>query len=315
MTDPAGSTVSATARATRLTPPADGEVPSRCLNCGAPLAARFCGECGQRAADPDPTLRELVEELAGEVLHWDGKLWTTLVTLVRRPGALTLAYVAGQRASHVSPLRLYLTASVLYFFLAAVAPERNGDASVIRFTTSDSARAAAQKQSGLVVSAARNPADSAPPKELGQRVERRIEQGVERAAKDPRQFGAKIRDNMGTVVFLVLPAFAFAVGIAYRTQRRHFPQHVVFALHVHALAFIGFSVSELAAFTPYRPLESAVRITVLVTVVGYIVTALRRVYGGSWASTLAKATSLGVVYLVFFGAGMIALALYGFMTA
>ena len=257
----------------------------------------------------------MAEELAGEVLHWDGKLWTTLVTLVRSPGALTLAYVAGRRASYVSPLRLYLTASVLYFFLGAVAPERPGEGSVIRFTASDSARAAAQNETGLVVSASRSPRDTTTPAELGQRVERRIEQGVERAAKDPKGFGARIRDNMGTVVFLVLPAFAFAVGMAYRSQRRHFPQHVVFALHVHVLAFLGFSLSELASLTRYRPLESTVRVAVLVAVLAYVVSALRRVYGGSWAGTLAKATGLGVVYLVFFVAGMVVLALYGFMTA
>ncbi len=257
----------------------------------------------------------MVEELAGEVLHWDGKLWTTLVTLVRRPGALTLAYVAGKRVSYVSPLRLYLTASVVYFFLAAVAPERPGQPSVIRFTASDSARAASQSEGGLVVSANRSPGDTATPARLEQRVERRIEQGVERAATDPKQFGARIRDNMGTVVFLILPAFAFAVGMAYRGQRRHFPQHVVFALHVHALAFIGFSLSELAAFSRHRALDSAVSGAANLAVLAYIVIALRRVYGGSWPGTLAKAAGLAVVYLVCFGAGMIALALYGFMTA
>jgi hypothetical protein len=38
------------------------------------------------------------------------------------------------------------------------------------------------------------------------------------------------------------------------------------------------------------------------------------VYGGTLGRTLAKATALGLVYLCFFGAGMIALALYGFLT-
>src|SRR5688500_10163226 len=179
------------AAASANAPATDGARP--CLNCGGRVESRYCSECGQRVADPDPTLREMTEELASEVLHWDGKLWTTFATLVRHPGALTLAYVAGKRASYVSPLRLYLTASVLYFLLAAVAPERAGEASAIHFTTSDSARAAAQSEGGLVVSATRGPGDSATAAELGQRVERRIEQGVERAAKDPKQFGARIR--------------------------------------------------------------------------------------------------------------------------
>jgi hypothetical protein len=42
--------------------------------------------------------------------------------------------------------------------------------------------------------------------------------------------------------------------------------------------------------------------------------ALRRVYGGSIGGTIAKTLALGLVYLCFFGAGMVVLVLYGFYT-
>jgi Protein of unknown function (DUF3667) len=285
-----------------------------CLNCGAPTTAQYCAECGQRVTDPDPTLRELVEEMAGELLHWDGKLWSTLKTLIRWPGALTLEYVAGKRASYISPLRLYLTASVVYFFLAAVAPESASEKPLVRFTASDSARDAAQHENGIVVSTARAASDTTPVGGVGARFERRIEQGVAHAAASPREFTAQVRGNIEPVVFIIVPAFAFAVGIAYGSQRRHFPQHLVFALHVHAVAFLGFALVALARFTPWQPLVSTMEWVVFTGLLTYVVMALRRVYGGSIGATIAKTLALGLVYLCFFGAGMVALVLYGFYT-
>ena len=48
-----------------------------CRNCGAEVPGEFCAACGQRAIDPDPTLREFLHEAAEELLHWDGKLAAT----------------------------------------------------------------------------------------------------------------------------------------------------------------------------------------------------------------------------------------------
>jgi hypothetical protein len=315
MTDRAGGTVPATSDASRFAPPADGATPANCLNCGAALSSRFCPECGQRAAAPDPTLREMLEELAAELLHWDGKLWATVKALVRQPGLLTLEYVAGRRTSYISPLRLYLSASVLYFFLAAVGPRSENEKPFVRVTSADSAGSSAARQSanGIVV-AAEPTTDTTPPTGLGAQVERRVEQGVARAARDPERFGDRLKDNLATVVFLVLPAFAFAVGLAYRSQRRHFPQHVVFALHVHALAFLGFTVTELARLTGRASIETGVDVVVTLAVAAYVVAALRRAYGGTIWRTVAKAAVLGVVYLCFFLTGLIGLTIYGFLT-
>ena len=243
----------------------------------------------------------------------DGKLWATLQVLFRRPGELTIAYVGGKRATYVAPLRLYLTASVLYFFIVAVAPDLSTP--VVRYTESDTSSAPTRAGSGLVVTATRSRTDTAVPAGLGGRARRRLEQGVQRAARDPTQFGARIRDNMGTVVFLVLPAFAFAVGLAYRRRRRHFPQHMVFALHVHAVAFLLFALAALARFTRVQVFAATMGVITLAVVVAYIVVALRRVYGGTWAATVGKTIALGVVYFVFYVAGSLTLALYSLMTS
>ena len=97
-------------------------VGTTCLNCGAALSGPFCAACGQRDVPPHPTLRELAGDTWDELVGWDGKLARTFVTMFRRPGELTRAALEGQRIRHVSPIRLYLACSLVYFVLAAAAP-------------------------------------------------------------------------------------------------------------------------------------------------------------------------------------------------
>ena len=94
-----------------------------CLNCGSPLSGQFCAACGQRDVPPYPSVRELAIDAISEFSGWDGRLSQTLRTLIRRPGALTREFLEGRRARYISPLRVYLTASLVYFVVAAAAPD------------------------------------------------------------------------------------------------------------------------------------------------------------------------------------------------
>ncbi|HEX6627722.1 MAG TPA: DUF3667 domain-containing protein, partial [Gemmatimonadaceae bacterium] len=98
---------------------------TRCLNCAAPLNGPFCAQCGQRDIPPYPTVRELATDAISEFSGWDGRLLNTVRALVTRPGLLTHEFLEGRRARYISPLRLYLSASVVYFLLTAAAPEIN----------------------------------------------------------------------------------------------------------------------------------------------------------------------------------------------
>lgn len=85
-----------------------------CLNCGTALIGPHCHQCGQ-AGHVHRTLTAFWHDLAHSVLHFDGKLWRTLPLLAWRPGALTRRYVAGERASFVSPMALFLFSVFLMF--------------------------------------------------------------------------------------------------------------------------------------------------------------------------------------------------------
>ena len=87
---------------------------SNCLDCATPLAGRWCHTCGQDSRDPLRAISVLFEEFIESTLAWDSRLTRTLRTLLTRPGALTDAFVAGQRARYLGPVRLYILASVVY---------------------------------------------------------------------------------------------------------------------------------------------------------------------------------------------------------
>jgi hypothetical protein len=100
-------------------PGADGHTHERqCLNCGTALVGDYCQSCGQRA-HVHRTLSAFFHDLLHGVLHFEGKIWTTLPMLAWRPGELTRRYIEGERAKFVSPMALFLFSVFLMFAVAS----------------------------------------------------------------------------------------------------------------------------------------------------------------------------------------------------
>lgn len=88
-----------------------------CLNCGTPLAGRWCHACGQkRLLESDRSVKNLLGEFVGELTQLDGRFLRSFSWLVFRPGRLAGNYLAGIRRRYLSPITLFLVANVLYFF-------------------------------------------------------------------------------------------------------------------------------------------------------------------------------------------------------
>ena len=89
---------------------------THCENCGAELQGHWCAQCGQPAIEYRRSFRYVVADLLNEFLNWDSKFFTTIALLVLKPWRLTNEFLAGKRVRYVNPLRLYLLASILFFF-------------------------------------------------------------------------------------------------------------------------------------------------------------------------------------------------------
>src|SRR6202048_1796401 len=91
---------------------------SHCENCGAQLTGRYCAQCGQAAVDYRRSFRHVIVDVLDSFLNWDSKFLATIALLIVKPWRLTNEFLAGKRVRYVHPLRLYLLASILFFFAA-----------------------------------------------------------------------------------------------------------------------------------------------------------------------------------------------------
>src|SRR4029078_13440372 len=95
---------------------ADREI-TECENCGAPLHGHWCAKCGQAAVEYRRSFRHVIVDVLDSFLNWDSKFFATIAWLIVRPWYLTNEFVSGHRVRYLHPIRLYLLASILFFFV------------------------------------------------------------------------------------------------------------------------------------------------------------------------------------------------------
>jgi hypothetical protein len=280
-----------------------------CLNCGAELGGPFCSSCGQRDIPPYPSVRELAVDAFWELSGWDGRFASTVRALIRRPGELTREFLEGRRARYISPLRLYLMCSLVYFLIAAAAPDVRLDDGRTIFM-------------GLRV-AGSPPVDSTAglsrPERVGSAVDESLNKGVElseaekaaaledikrapdfmqpflrRSVSDPEGFKRGILQAMPRMLFALLPVFAAIVALFYRGRK--YPEHLYFAIHLHAFVFLALAFNALLKFTQTPWVIAVVALPVLLSIPVYSTVAFRRAYGGTLIATLGKELAIGVLY-------------------
>jgi hypothetical protein len=88
-----------------------------CLNCNAEVQGRYCHECGQENIEPFESAWHLVTHFFNDITHFDGKFFSTLRYLVKRPGFLSREYMLGKRASYLNPVRMYVFTSAIFFLI------------------------------------------------------------------------------------------------------------------------------------------------------------------------------------------------------
>jgi hypothetical protein len=88
-----------------------------CLNCQTTVIGRYCHECGQENLEPKETVWHLVQHFFNDITHFDGKFFSTVKLLLRKPGFLSAEYIAGRRMSYLNPIRMYVFTSAFFFII------------------------------------------------------------------------------------------------------------------------------------------------------------------------------------------------------
>jgi hypothetical protein len=93
-----------------------------CRNCDSPLQPqyKYCYHCGQSIISLQQPIKPVLKDMFHEALDIDGRLFTTVKTLLLKPGLLSQAYCEGKRMKYTPPLRIYLVLSILFFLMMAI---------------------------------------------------------------------------------------------------------------------------------------------------------------------------------------------------
>ena len=277
-----------------------------CANCGTAVPGKFCGECGQRNATRLISVRRMLWDVLDDQLTLNSALPRTLFGLLLRPGHLTREYAAGRIARYVPPVRLYLASSLLFFLaLALIAdPVQLGEKVDTEFGRGEaladtaahaSAAAAAKprtKQGKFIQFGPWRDSTVAPlwARPLARRMARQEDRlNAMSKGQAVSAIAAGAEQNAPKAMFLLLPVFALILKILFVRRKRYYAEHFVFALHVHALAFLAFSIMLV---TRNPGLSAALFLWVLI----YVFLAMRRVYGQGFMRTGAKYMALGWAY-------------------
>ncbi|MDB5934004.1 MAG: hypothetical protein JWQ01_1348 [Massilia sp.] len=255
-------------------------VNGHCHNCGAATTGKFCAACGQETTLHVASAREFLHEFVGHYVALEGKLWKTLALLLFRPGKLTTEYIAGRRARYVQPLRIYLTFSILFFALLKYGPHP--------LVSNDTPQ--------RPVASASEPAEAD-----GVRVNTKIgsinpawEARIKQIAAMPREqstalLKATIFGYVPYAMFCLMPVFALYLKLLYLRSARSYGEHMLFALHTNAFAFLMLGVTQSLPW-------SWIDIVLLAWLLAYLPWAMQRVYGGGKLATGLRWLVLMAVY-------------------
>jgi hypothetical protein len=295
-----------------------------CRNCGAQAPSKFCPDCGQETTLHPPTLAEFLHEFVGHYVALEGTLWRTLWLLLCRPGRLTREYLDGRRRRYVLPLRLYLTASFVFFlvlklFAGNFQPGTDVRADGQKVPLAEFRAEIASAAAGARAEAASGVASGAAPKfevvqdnECGRpgqracnRLEAALNESLLRLQEHPQEALEHTRDHAlhwaPYAIFVMLPGFAAIMLLAYRNRRMTYGEHFVFSLHLHAFWFLA----GLLLIVVPDAISGLLQLAVML----YGGWAMHETYGGRWWTTVLRALFVIVLYSTLLAVVMTVLAI------
>jgi len=187
-----------------------------CPNCNAAVSTPFCPTCGEHELHTSElTLLPLIRQVLESFTNIDGRLLRSFRYLVSQPGALTIAYVRGQRKPYIAPVALFLLLNVLFFATESLTGGKV-------FTTPLESHLHTQPWSDAVQNL----------------VARNLEARHTTLSTCAPVFNQAVALNARSLIVFMAVFFSMAPAMVFRRSGRPPVVHVVFALHFYAFVLL-----------------------------------------------------------------------------
>lgn len=261
-----------------------------CKNCGSSVEAKFCSHCGQRDIDFRRDWRSLTSEFFSSMFNLDGRVPRGIFELLFRPGHNAKLFLQGKRMSQISPLRLFLFSSLIYF---------------IWLTSGDSISIAEGISEGLAEEMS---------EESGLENDESISGGfLAEKIDNPDAIMAEFNNWLPRVFLLSVPALALVMRFLFRKRGFALLEHLIVAMQLLTFVMLwrllSSAIARLSSFasqTVSDRIEDVLAIWILI----YPVFALRRIFDLSWKKSIVATLFLVPLFVALFGIGVAAVMVF-----
>ena len=294
-------------------PPPDAKRNLKCLNCGAPLAGKYCAQCGQKDLPRRQAIGDLSINFISSFFSFESKFFKTFASLLFKPGRIVVEYNEGKRERYYHPARMYVFLSFIFFLLFALLPDE--DKLVL---TDDGRQLTPEERTALLDTLNRIPWEQFDPKTIaeydsiestkppGERdgwIERYFtKKFIELRQRKEYQnrsiwvsFGESFQSNVPRMVFLLLPVFALLLKMLYFRRDFYYSEHLVFSVFFYNFLFLSGIIGMLCSLTVWL---EWLNIIIFFYVFFYLYKAMRNVYGQSRMKAVMKFIVLSGSFLI-----------------
>lgn len=242
-------------------------VSTACKNCGNHFTGKYCNACGEKVySDHDRTMMHFFEEGLHFITHLEGTLLTTIKTIFKRPGLLSLDYCNGIRKKYFKPLPFFLLLVVIYLLF----PVFEGLNMQMKYYKGQ--------------------------KHFGEYASAKIESVIKKTGLTEEQVAEKFHHKSEKVSkFMLIVLIPFTAILFYTLsfyKRKYFFDHMVFATEINAVYLLwGFLVVPLLVAVIFLigkllggiAIEDELLGIIIYTGMGiYTIRAAKRFYGFKW---------------------------------
>lgn len=306
-----------------------------CLNCDLPLIGKYCANCGQKAFLHKERFWHMAMHFTGDYFHYDSKFWTTLKTLFTKPGLVTLEFINGKRAKYLNPVQLYIfvtTIFFLFFFSLSGGNEKTVKKEPLRESESvlnDSIalprNATFEIVDGKIVASEGFSFKHILPEEKNITTYDSVQVTLPDSLKDDfftkyvyhrlyylsdkygteENFGTIFKErflhNIPKIFFLLLPFFALLLKVFFRRKSFYYVDHIIFALHFHAMLFMIVGINYLLSMLiDDENIEGYLNLATLLGLGIYLFLSLRKVFEETRLKIWFKQLFMFLAYLLGF---------------
>ncbi len=313
-----------------------------CKNCDSKFTGNYCSNCGQSVKELERPIRFMIADFMGTIITFDTRLVKTLVTILFKPGCLTIDFLAGKRARYMPPFRFYLFISFVMFLLisiftnssieenfnasskeleatkntvmAMIDPVHSGNDSVYTKTRKliksqlDSTTTNAIKFDDMngFIDSTKLVLNSV------ENVDQKFVKTIKKIMDYPELYINKLYQFTSWSLFLFMPIFAFLLWLSFFRSRELYIGHLILSLNIHSFIFtITTIVVGINLLFPNHPTGWTSYFYFLPPI--YQIIGAKRLYKRKWLSTILKLTLVWMMYAFIWLVGFIILVALTFV--